>query len=128
MKYIYVDDLRSTPAGNIYDEHFKTVNDTLKYIRNAYKAGTTNFFLDLDHDASDTYSPEGGDYIEMTEKKCKEIYEDYAGITEEVLDCVNGVMKCGSVWNTKLNEIFESYDDIYDFFFRCDMEGNHVDK
>lgn len=68
MKYIYVDDLRSTPAGNIYDEHFKTVNDTLKYIRNAYKAGTTNFFLDLDHDASDIYSPEGGDYIEILNK------------------------------------------------------------
>lgn len=61
----------------------------------------------------------------MTEKKCKEIYEDYESVAEEVLDCVNGVMKCGSVWNTKLNEIFESYDDIYDFFFRCDMEGKH---
>ena len=53
MKYIYVDDLRPTPAGGIYNEHFKTVNDTLKYIRSTYKAGTTNFFLDLDHDASD---------------------------------------------------------------------------
>ena len=68
MKYIYVDDVRDTPAGNIYDEHFKTVNDTLKYIRAAYKAGTTNFFLDLDHDASDIYSPEGGDYIEILNK------------------------------------------------------------
>lgn len=64
----------------------------------------------------------------MTEKKCKEIYEDYESVAEEVLDCINGVMKCGSVWNTKLNEIFESYDDIYDFFFRCDMEGKNADR
>jgi hypothetical protein len=49
MKFIYVDDLRPTPAGNIYDEHFKTVNDTLKYVRAAYKAGTTTFFLDLNN-------------------------------------------------------------------------------
>ena len=64
----------------------------------------------------------------MIESKCKEIYENYESVAEEVLDCVNGVMKCGSVWNTKLNEIFESYDDIYDFFFRCDMEGKHADR
>jgi len=64
----------------------------------------------------------------MTEKKCKEIYEDYAGIAEKVLDCVNGVMKCGSVWDTKLNEIFESYDDVYNFFFVCDMEGKPDDR
>lgn len=64
----------------------------------------------------------------MTEKKCKEIYEDYTGITEKVLDCVNGVMKCGSVWDTKLDEVFDSYNDIYDFFFICDMEGKHNDK
>ena len=64
----------------------------------------------------------------MTEKKCKEIYEDYAGITEKVLDCVNGVMKCGSVWDIKLDEVFDSYNDIYDFFFICDMEGKHDDK
>jgi hypothetical protein len=68
MKYIYVDDSRATPTGNIYDAHFKTVNDTLKYIRSTYKAGTINFFLDLDHDASDIYSPEGGDYIEILNK------------------------------------------------------------
>lgn len=64
----------------------------------------------------------------MTEKKCKEIYEDYAGIAEKVLDCVNGVMKCGSVWDTKLDEVFDSYGDIYDFFFVCDMEGKHNDR
>ena len=49
MKYIYVDDTRPTPIGGIYDEHFKTVNDALKYMRATYKAGTTNFFLDLDN-------------------------------------------------------------------------------
>ena len=64
----------------------------------------------------------------MAESKCKEIYENYESVAEEVLDCVNGVMKCGSVWNTKLDEIFESYDDIYDFFFVCDMEGKNADR
>ena len=64
----------------------------------------------------------------MTEKKCKEIYEDYAGVAEKVLDCVNGVMKCGSIWDTKLDEVFDSYDDIYEFFFISDMEGKHDDR
>ena len=64
----------------------------------------------------------------MVEKKCKEIYEDYTGVTEKVLDCVNGVMKCGSVWDTKLDEVFDSYDNIYDFFFVCDIEGKYDDK
>ena len=67
-------------------------------------------------------------FHKMIEKKCKEIYEDYAGIAEKVLDCVNGVMKCGSVWDTKLDEVFDSYNDIYDFFFVCDMEGKHNDR
>lgn len=64
----------------------------------------------------------------MIEKKCKEIYEDYTGIAEKVLDCVNGVMKCGSVWDTKLDEVFDSYDDIYEFFFIDDMEGKPDDR
>ena len=49
MKYIYVDDARPIPTGDIYDEHFKTANDALKYVRAAYKAGITTFFLDLDN-------------------------------------------------------------------------------
>jgi len=64
----------------------------------------------------------------MIEKKCKEIYENYTDITEKVHNCVNGVMKCGSVWDPKLDEVFDSYNDIYDFFFICDMERNHGDK
>ena len=64
----------------------------------------------------------------MTEKKCKEIYEDYTGIAEKVLDCVNGVMKCGLVRDTKFNEVFKSYDGIYDFFFVRVMEGKNVDR
>ena len=64
----------------------------------------------------------------MTESKCKEIYEDYENVAEVILDCINGVMKCGSVWDIKLNEVFESYDDIYDFFFVCDMEGKYADR
>ena len=64
----------------------------------------------------------------MVEKKCKEIYEDYTDITEKVLDYVNGVMKCGSIWDIGLNKAFDSYNDIYDFFFVYDMEGKHVDR
>ena len=63
MIRIYVDDIRPTPDG--FDASFKTVNDTIKYIRRKYKEGNTNFYLDLDHDASDLYSPEGGDYINI---------------------------------------------------------------
>lgn len=36
-------------------------------------------------------------FRKMIEKKCKEIYEDYIRVTEKIFDCVNGVMKCGSV-------------------------------
>lgn len=64
----------------------------------------------------------------MVEKKCKEIYEDYTDITEKVLDYVNSVMKCGSIWDIGLNKAFDSYDDIYDFFFVYDMEGKHADR
>ena len=64
----------------------------------------------------------------MTEKKCKEIYEDYARIAEIILDNVKGVMECGTVWDIKLDEVFDSYDDIYDFFFISDMEGKHADR
>ena len=63
MLRIYVDDMRPTPEG--FDASFKTVNDTVKYIRRRYKEGNTDFYLDLDHDASDTYTPEGGDYINI---------------------------------------------------------------
>ena len=64
----------------------------------------------------------------MTEKKSKEIYENYQSIAEEALDYVNGVMKCGSIWDIRLDKTFDSYDDIYDFFFVYDMEGKHVDR
>ena len=63
MIRIYVDDLRPTPDG--FDASFKTVNDTVKYIRRKYKEGNTHFYLDLDHDASNDYTPEGGDYINI---------------------------------------------------------------
>ena len=64
----------------------------------------------------------------MVEKKCKEIYEDYTDITEKVLDCVNGVMKCGIARDIQFNKVFKSYDGIYDFFFVYDMEGKHADR
>lgn len=67
-------------------------------------------------------------FRKMIEKKCKEIYENYTGIANKILDCVNGVMKCGSVWDTKLDEVFISYSDIYEFFFINDMEGKPNDK
>ena len=62
MVKLYIDDMRDCPYGYI---HFKTVNDTLNYIRRMYKVGNTDFYLDLDHDASDIYTPYGGDYINI---------------------------------------------------------------
>lgn len=62
MIKLYIDDVRESPTGFI---HFKTVNDTIRYIRSMYKAGNTDFYLDLDHDASEKYTPYGGDYINI---------------------------------------------------------------
>ena len=62
MIHIYVDDVRDTPDGFV---RFYTTNDTIAYIRRMYKAGNTDFYLDLDHDASDLYNQQGGDYINI---------------------------------------------------------------
>ena len=64
----------------------------------------------------------------MVENRCKEIYIDYANITEEILDYVKGVMECGIVWDTILKQDFCSYEDIYDFFFVRYMEGKDADR
>lgn len=60
MIRIYVDDLRPAPDG--FDASFKTVNDTVKYIRRKYKEGNTDFYLDLDHDSGDA---DTNDYIDI---------------------------------------------------------------
>ena len=63
MIHIFVDDMRPQPSGTI---HFRTVNDTLNYIRHMYKSGINEFYLDLDNDAGDYNTPEaGGDYINI---------------------------------------------------------------
>lgn len=62
MIKIYVDDVRTPPVDHI---HFTTVKDTMNFIRKTYKAGNHSFYLDLDHDASDIYSSQGGDYINI---------------------------------------------------------------
>ena len=63
MVHVYVDDMRDNPGGFI---HFRTVNDTMNYIRKMYKSGVNEFYLDLDHDAGDYNTPEnGGDYINI---------------------------------------------------------------
>lgn len=63
MIKIYVDDMRSAPKDYI---HFKTVNDTLKFIRQKYKEGNAEFFLSLDNDAGVYNAPKfGGDYINI---------------------------------------------------------------
>lgn len=61
MVNIFVDDIRETPAGFI---HFYTVNDCVGYLRRMYKSGVSEFYLDLDNDASD-YFDQGGDYINI---------------------------------------------------------------
>lgn len=62
MVNIFVDDIRETPAGFI---HFYTVNDCVGYLRRMYKSGVSEFYLDLDNDASDLYAQQGGDYINI---------------------------------------------------------------
>ena len=62
MCHIYVDDVRECPNGFI---KFQTVNHCLDYIRHMYKMGNMFFYLDLDHDASDEYASDGGDYINI---------------------------------------------------------------
>ena len=53
---LWIDDIRPVPDGYIW---FKSVNDTLRYIR-----WNRDFIsvIDLDHDAGD-WATEGGDYI-----------------------------------------------------------------
>ena len=63
MISIWVDDIR--PCPNKDWASFNTVNDTLKFIRKKYKEGNSKFYLDLDHDASDKFTPYGGDYINI---------------------------------------------------------------
>lgn len=58
MIKIFVDDIRPTPDGFL---RFYTVNDTVSYIRRMYKAGNTDFYISLDHDAGDY----GADYINI---------------------------------------------------------------
>ena len=67
MKMIYMGKYNPT-LEKIFDGFFETETEALKYIRSTYKAGTTNFFLDFDHDTSDIYSPESNDYIEILNK------------------------------------------------------------
>ena len=62
MTNIYVDDIRKPDYGCV---HFYTVNDAMGYIRRMYKMGNTDFYLDLDNDASDLYVNQGGDYINI---------------------------------------------------------------
>ena len=63
MLYLWIDDIRKCPNDDW--NSFKTVNDTINFIRRKYKEGHTNFYLDLDHDASELYTPYGGDYINI---------------------------------------------------------------
>ena len=69
MVYMWVDDMRPCPAKHFIQDYelfiANTVNDAMKVIRSQYKSGQTNFFLDLDNDASDEFSPYGGDYINI---------------------------------------------------------------
>jgi hypothetical protein len=55
---LWIDDVRPAPEGYL---SFKTVNDTLRYIRLHSEFIDV---IDLDHDAGDC-SVEGGDYIEI---------------------------------------------------------------
>jgi hypothetical protein len=57
--YIWVDDCRTPPDGYIW---LKTVNDTIQFIKEHPQQIA---LLDLDHDASDDFSPFGGDYINI---------------------------------------------------------------
>lgn len=71
---IWVDDVRPAPEGYL---PFRTVNDTLRYIRL-----NSEFIdiIDLDHDAGDCAS-EGGDYInilnELERLSHRYTYESY---------------------------------------------------
>lgn len=64
MLYIWVDDIRDITNDDKTWNRFKSVNDTINFIRRRYKEGHTNFYLDLDHDAGD-YVKDGGDYINI---------------------------------------------------------------
>lgn len=67
MVYIWIDDMRPVPER--YDVKkwivCSTVNDTMKIIRQKYKSGNTDFFLDIDNDAGFEYVKHGGDYINI---------------------------------------------------------------
>lgn len=52
MKLIYLDANRDLPSGNLYDVLCRTDEQALKFIRKAYKAGTTTFFLDIPDDTA----------------------------------------------------------------------------
>ena len=64
MLYIWVDDIRDITNDDKVWNRFKSVNDTINFIRHRYKEGYTNFYLDLDHDAGN-YVEDGGDYINI---------------------------------------------------------------
>ena len=70
MIKIWVDDERPMPEG--YDKHIKTVWHALLYLGNLFRylaecspSYRESVYLDLDHDASDEYVVEGGDYINI---------------------------------------------------------------
>ena len=71
MIKIWVDDKRPMPEG--YDEHIKTTWQALLYLGNLMRyladrpRNCERIYLDLDHDASNEYAAEGGDYINILE-------------------------------------------------------------
>lgn len=67
MIYIWIDDMRPVPERYNGKKWIvcSTVNDTMKIIRQKYKSGNTDFFLDIDNDAGFEYAKHGGDYINI---------------------------------------------------------------
>lgn len=58
---LWIDDLRTPPAGYIW---CKSVKETIETITRLEQAGEVIELLDLDHDAGD-YQEQGGDFIRV---------------------------------------------------------------
>ena len=72
MLYIWVDDIRPFPYSSWETNgqtwfFTHTTNEAVNFIRQEYKKGNANFYLDIDNDSGD-YINEGGDYINILKR------------------------------------------------------------